>query len=114
MGSVRFLFPLPSLSPLIFPSSIYRPAINENKDSTTKVETAVLAPRNSIFESGDWLNSIIWDENSNYKDFTKVELNLNDVRMNLEIVKPVIKVLPPVEGKLSFFSFSFLITQTKY
>lgn len=72
-----------------------------------KVETAVLAPRNSAFESGDWLNSIIWDNNSNYKEFTKVELNLNDVRMNLEIVKPVVKIVPLVEGMFLSFSLPF-------
>lgn len=44
-----------------------------------------LAPRNADFESGDWLKSIIWDADRPYKDFTKVNLNLNDVQMLLEV-----------------------------
>lgn len=47
-----------------------------------------LAPRNAEFESGDWLKSVIWDANRPYKDFTKLNLNLNDTEMLLEVQNP--------------------------
>lgn len=45
----------------------------------------LLAPRNSEFERGDWVKSIIWDRGSSYRDFTALNLNLNDPQMLLEM-----------------------------
>jgi hypothetical protein len=44
-----------------------------------------LAPRNAEFERGDWLKSIIWNANQPYRDFTRINLNLNDTQMLLEV-----------------------------
>ena len=45
-----------------------------------------LAPRNEAFEKGSWLKSIIWDEKEKYNaNFTKLNLNLNDTEMLLEL-----------------------------
>lgn len=50
--------------------------------------TQYLAPRNAEFEAGDWLKSVIWDANKPYKDFSKLNLNLNDTEMLLEVQNP--------------------------
>jgi hypothetical protein len=44
--------------------------------------------RNREFDRGDWVKSIIWDKNKPYKDFTKLNLNLNDTEMILEVQEP--------------------------
>jgi len=45
-----------------------------------------LAPKNAAFESGDWLKSVIWDSSTPYdSSFTKLNLNLNDPLMLLEV-----------------------------
>ncbi|KAK4694680.1 hypothetical protein P7C70_g8694, partial [Phenoliferia sp. Uapishka_3] len=48
-------------------------------------DTNPLAPRNAEFERGDWVKSIIWHPGASYKDFTALDLNLNDPQMLLEI-----------------------------
>ncbi|KAL8280182.1 hypothetical protein RQP46_007512 [Phenoliferia psychrophenolica] len=50
-----------------------------------KSESNPLAPRNAQFERGDWVKSIIWDQGTSYRDFTALDLNLNDPQMLLEI-----------------------------
>ncbi|SCV70550.1 BQ2448_3312 [Microbotryum intermedium] len=47
-----------------------------------------LAPRNIDFDRGDWTKSIIWDASRPYKDFTRLNLNLNDRQMILEVQAP--------------------------
>ena len=49
------------------------------------VASTPLAPRNAEFERGDWVKSIIWDQGSSYRNFTALDLNLNDPQMLLEI-----------------------------
>lgn len=40
---------------------------------------------NSALESGDFLESIIWDKDSDYKDFSQLILDMNDPGMMLEV-----------------------------
>ncbi|GAA5888299.1 hypothetical protein JCM5296_003279 [Sporobolomyces johnsonii] len=56
---------------------------------------ALLAPRNALFEQGDWIKSILWDgEHAGRAEyFTRVNLNLNDTQMLLEVQQP--KIEPP-------------------
>ncbi|GAA5977901.1 hypothetical protein JCM21900_003126, partial [Sporobolomyces salmonicolor] len=51
---------------------------------------ALLAPRNALFEQGGWIKSILWDgEHAGRAEyFTRVNLNLNDTQMLLEVQQP--------------------------
>lgn len=40
--------------------------------------TGVFPFQNADVESGDWTRSIIWSDRAPYKDFTKLQLSLND------------------------------------
>lgn len=53
--------------------------------STHIVSGNLLAPRNAEFENGTWLKGIIWDGSRPRKDFAKLNLNLNDTQMLLEL-----------------------------
>ncbi|KAM0746937.1 hypothetical protein T439DRAFT_350223 [Meredithblackwellia eburnea MCA 4105] len=55
-----------------------------------RTEASLLAPRNAAFEQGDWLKGVIWDRGSSFKDFTSINLNLNDPQMLLEIQNQVV------------------------
>ena len=50
----------------------------------------LLAPRNALFDQGDWIKSILWDgENPQRAEyFTRLNLNLNDTQMLLEVHQP--------------------------
>ncbi|GAA6063459.1 hypothetical protein JCM10212_002542 [Sporobolomyces blumeae] len=56
----------------------------------------LLAPRNTLFDQGDWVKAILWDgENPQRSEyFTRLNLNLNDTQMLLEVQKPKVE-LPP-------------------
>ncbi|GAA5974601.1 hypothetical protein JCM5350_001213 [Sporobolomyces pararoseus] len=56
----------------------------------------LLAPRNALFDQGDWIKSILWDgENPQRAEyFTRLNLNLNDTQMLLEVHQPKVE-LPP-------------------
>ncbi|GAA5937245.1 histone acetyltransferase [Sporobolomyces koalae] len=58
---------------------------------------ALLAPRNALFEQGDWVKSILWDgENPRRSEyFTRLNLNLNDIQMLLEVHHPKPELPPP-------------------
>jgi len=58
----------------------YQPPLQGNADA--------FVHRNIEFDRGDWVKSIIWDKNKPYKDFTKLNLNLNDTEMILEVQEP--------------------------
>lgn len=67
-----------------------------------------LEPRNHEFDSGAWAHSVIWDENTPYRDFTKINYNLNDPKMLLEVedqadndkaLVPTRRALPRVQGQ---------------
>ncbi|GAA5849102.1 hypothetical protein JCM5353_002538 [Sporobolomyces roseus] len=57
---------------------------------------SLLAPRNTLFDQGDWVKSILWDgENPQRAEyFTRLNLNLNDTQMLLEVQQPKPE-LPP-------------------
>ncbi|GAA6008913.1 hypothetical protein JCM11491_003833 [Sporobolomyces phaffii] len=57
---------------------------------------ALLAPRNPLFEQGDWVKSILWDgENPQRAEyFTRLNLNLNDTQMLLEVHQPKVEAPP--------------------
>jgi hypothetical protein len=44
-----------------------------------------LAPRNHQFEQGDWLKGIIWDSTTPYQEYSRLNLNMNDTKMVLEV-----------------------------
>jgi transcription initiation factor TFIID subunit 1 len=49
-----------------------------------------LQHRNALFDGGDWVKSILWDgENpARAEYFTRLNLNLNDTEMLLEVHQP--------------------------
>ncbi|GAA5893262.1 histone acetyltransferase [Sporobolomyces salmoneus] len=57
---------------------------------------SLLAPRNALFDQGDWVKSVLWDgENPQRAEyFTRLNLNLNDTQMLLEVHQPKVE-LPP-------------------
>ncbi|GAA5883293.1 hypothetical protein JCM16303_007351, partial [Sporobolomyces ruberrimus] len=67
-----------------------------HKPSRYPQQESVLAPRNPLFEQGDWIKSILWDgENPQRSEyFTRLNLNLNDTQMLLEVHEPKPE-LPP-------------------
>lgn len=71
---------LPVRSPLPLRSRLTR----VERPKPTPIE--YLAPRNIEFEQGDWMRSIIWDREKSFdRGFTKLNLNLNDTEMLLEV-----------------------------
>ena len=46
--------------------------------ATQKPEARKFGFKNADLESGDWARSVIWSERAPFKDFTKLQLNLND------------------------------------
>ncbi|ORY53385.1 hypothetical protein BCR35DRAFT_310520 [Leucosporidium creatinivorum] len=63
-----------------------------------------LAHRNVEFESGSWLKSIIWSSSRPYKDFTSLNLNLNDTQMLLEVQQPSINPEQDAAGRTTTVS----------
>lgn len=52
---------------------------------TLKDTTELFASRNYDLESGDWEDSIIWDDNKPYKSFSHISLNMNDVNVLFDL-----------------------------
>jgi hypothetical protein len=52
---------------------------------TLKDTTELFASRNYDLESGDWEDSIIWDDNKPYKPFSHISLNMNDVNVLFDL-----------------------------
>lgn len=69
--------------PLPFPSPSHLDTLYTLRREPTFLDP--LAPRNAEFERGDWLKSIIWNANQPYREFTRINLNLNDTQMLLEV-----------------------------
>ncbi|THV07607.1 hypothetical protein K435DRAFT_709654 [Dendrothele bispora CBS 962.96] len=58
---------------------IYEPDITENTNSRTNAtDKNLTTPVNKALESGSWTQSIIWDPDAPFKDFTQLEFNHED------------------------------------
>lgn len=60
---------------------IYEPTQDEAPSATEASERAnnmVTAPINHVLEDGTWTRSIIWDTKTPFRDFTQLEVNMED------------------------------------